>query len=103
MGSYRLARRAESDLEDIWGYTETTWSTEQAEKYLDGLFNCFQSIADGRAKAKSIDAIRVGYSKTPFVKHNIYFRKAPHHVIEIVRILHVSMDAESHLLSFEEF
>lgn len=49
MGSYRLARRAESDLEDIWDYTENTWSVEQAEKYLDGLFSCFQAIADGKA------------------------------------------------------
>lgn len=97
MGSYRLARRAESDLQDIWDYTETTWSTEQAEKYLDGLFNCFQAIAEGRAKTKSIDAIRIGYLKALFVKHNIYFRKAPDHVIEIVRILHVSMDVDLHL------
>jgi plasmid stabilization system protein ParE len=62
MGSYRLARRAESDLEDIWDYTESTWSAEQAEKFLDGLFSCFQAIADGRAKAKPIDAVRIGSS-----------------------------------------
>nr|WP_295930652.1 type II toxin-antitoxin system RelE/ParE family toxin [uncultured Dyadobacter sp.] len=97
MGSYRLARRAESDLEDIWDYTESTWSAEQAEKYLDGLFSCFQAIADGRAKAKQIDAIRKGYYKTFCVKHNVYFRKSSGHVIEIIRILHVSMDVELHL------
>ncbi|GGH29487.1 toxin ParE1 [Dyadobacter endophyticus] len=97
MGSYRLARRAETDLQDIWDYTESTWSTEQAEKYLDGLFSRFQAIADGRAKAISIDAIRVGYRKTLFVKHNIFFRKTANGVIEIVRVLHVSMDVDLHI------
>lgn len=97
MGLYRLARRAESDLEDIWDYTENTWSVEQAEKYLDGLFSCFQAIADGKAKAKPIDAIRKGYYKTLCVKHNIFFRKSSDYVIEIIRILHVSMDVELHL------
>ncbi len=97
MGSYRLARRAESDLEDIWDYTENTWSVEQAEKYLDGLFSCFQAIADGRAKAKPIDAVRKGYYKTLCVKHNIFFRKPSEQIIEIIRILHVSMDVELHL------
>jgi toxin ParE1/3/4 len=97
MGSYRLARRAEIDLQDIWDYTETTWSTEQAEKYLDGLFSCFQAIADGRAKVKSIDTIRVGYYKTLIAKHNIFFQKPANRVVEIVRILHVSMDVDLHI------
>lgn len=96
MGSYRLARRAEIDLQDIWDYTETTWSTNQAEKYLDGLFSCFQAIADGRAKTKPIDTIRKGYHKAQFVKHNIFFRKSAGHMIDIIRILHVSMDVELH-------
>lgn len=97
MGSYRLVRRAESDLEDIWDYTESTWSVGQAEKYIDGLFSCFQAIADGRTKAKQIDAIRKGYYKTLCAKHNVFFRKSSGHVIEIIRILHVSMDVELHL------
>ena len=97
MGSYRLSRRAESDLEEIWDYTETTWSANQAETYLDGLFSCFQSITDGKAKAKPIEAVRKGYYKTLCVKHNIFFRKGSDHNTEIIRVLHVSMDIELHL------
>jgi toxin ParE1/3/4 len=97
MGSYRLSRQAESDLEDIWDYTETSWSADQAETYLDGLVSCFQSIADGKAKTTQIDAVRDGYFKALFVKHHIFFRKATGNVIEIIRILHVSMDAKIHL------
>lgn len=97
MTPYRLTKLAQSDLEGIWRYTVVQHSPNQADKYLDGLLTCFEAIATNPAKGKSIDAVRKGYKKLSYGKHNIFFRIATDEIIEIIRVLHVRMDIESRL------
>lgn len=98
MTEYRITRLARYDLEDIYDYTVQEWSLEQAEKYVRGLFSCFEGIADKRIKGKPVDYIRHGHSKVLYAKHYVFYKIASDDVIEIVRVLHVSMDIENRLL-----
>lgn len=43
MASYSLRTLARDDLEAIWDYTVEQWGVEQAERYLDILFTCFDT------------------------------------------------------------
>jgi toxin ParE1/3/4 len=45
---------------------------------------------------RSVPAIRPGMFKFPAASHTIFYRKSPG-AIEVIRILHKSMDVESHL------
>ena len=97
MQRYWLSKRAQMDLEDIWEYTVKEWSVSQAEKYLDGLLSSFAALADNRMKGKPVEHIRRGYSKYLFSKHYIFFRTSEDGFIEIIRVLHLSMDIDSHV------
>lgn len=95
MTEYRITRLARYDLEDIYDYTVQEWSLEQAEKYVSGLFSCFEGIADKRVKGKSVDHIRRGHNKALHARHYVFYKVAPDKVVEIVRVLHVSMDIQN--------
>ncbi|CAG5068154.1 Toxin ParE1 [Dyadobacter sp. CECT 9623] len=97
MIKYKLTKLAENDLWRIWQYTLHEWSVNQAEKYVEGLISSFMAIGDGKIKGNSIDLIRKGYKKTIYGKHNIFFRILATGVVEITRILHVSMDIKKNL------
>lgn len=43
--AYQLTPLAERDLEDIWRFGASTWSENQADKYLDELLSVFELIA----------------------------------------------------------
>ncbi|PWJ58184.1 toxin ParE1/3/4 [Dyadobacter jejuensis] len=97
MSKYKLTKQAEHDLVKIWDYTVHEWSVNQAERYIDSLVSSFEGIAAGRIKGKAIDSVRKGYMKTMHGKHYIFFRFSPDNIVEIIRILHVSMDIERYL------
>lgn len=97
MSNFKLTKLAEHDLVKIWDYTIHEWSFNQAEKYIDGLVSSFEGIAEGKIKGKAIDSVRKGYKKALYGKHYIFFRFSSSNIVEIIRVLHVSMDVERHL------
>ena len=46
MQIYKFTDKAERDLEDIIDYTVEHWGKPQAEKYIDGLEELAQTLAD---------------------------------------------------------
>ncbi|SHM89717.1 type II toxin-antitoxin system RelE/ParE family toxin [Roseibium suaedae] len=42
---YRLTPKALGDLEEIWRYSAETWSSDQADIYIDELSHLFETIA----------------------------------------------------------
>jgi len=44
MGRYVLSPRAQSDLEEIWNYTERRWGTDQAEAYTRQLWQHIKAL-----------------------------------------------------------
>ena len=96
MSSVRLTRKAREDLKSIARYTQQTWGRKQRNKYLTLLDKRFSALAETRTLGHTGDEIRPGYRKFHEGRHIIDYRAATDG-IEIVRILHASMDVERHL------
>jgi toxin ParE1/3/4 len=96
MERFRLTQLAFDDLKAIGLYTQTTWGQEQRNRYLSQLDQAFHWLAQHPQRGRSCDDIRTGYRKHHVGRHLIFYRTAQG-FIEIVRILHASMDIEEHL------
>jgi toxin ParE1/3/4 len=96
MRQVRLSPKARADLDSIWDYTATHRGSAQAEDYLRTLDETMKLIAATPYLGRNIDDIREGYFKFPAASHVLFYRIAPS-TIEVIRILHKSMDVEGHL------
>jgi toxin ParE1/3/4 len=72
------------------------WGREQRNRYLAKLDECFHLLAEKPLRGVSCDDLRSGYRKYPVGRHIVFYREAQTG-IEVIRILHVSMDVESNL------
>lgn len=88
---YRLRPRAQRDLEEIWDYTAARWSVSQAEKYLITVLNACAAIASQPRLGAPIDFVKPGYRRR-YVGAHVVFYKATSFGVDIIRILHQSMD-----------
>jgi toxin ParE1/3/4 len=96
MPSFRLTAKAKADLKSIARYTQDTWGREQRNKYLLELDSSLHTLARKPQRGRACDYIRKGYRKYHTGKHFIFYRQT-NKGIEIIRILHESMDIENHL------
>ncbi|NJM29514.1 MAG: type II toxin-antitoxin system RelE/ParE family toxin [Rhizobiales bacterium] len=96
MNSFRLSRRARSDLESIWDYTAEGWGVEQADSYVQQIWEVIGKLAGKPSLGRDASAVRPGLLKYPAQSHMIQFRAAPG-VISVVRVLHQKMDLGRHL------
>lgn len=97
MSQYRLRPRADRDLADIWRYTATRWDAAQADQYVVTILGAIQALARDSGAAHALPRIWPGYKRAFVGSHAIYFRVQGNSDIEIIRILHQSMDADRHL------
>lgn len=74
MANYRLTEEAKSDLIQIHKFGIETFGETQANKYLNGLFNCFETIARNPFAFESVDYIRHGYRRCPYESNSIFYR-----------------------------
>lgn len=95
--SYRISKKAIEDIENIWLYTFQTWSIEQADLYYNLLINEFEYLSSNFDHGRRADHIRQGYRTSKMKSHLIFYRKSDDGVIEIIRILHESMDMKNQL------
>ena len=95
VSGYRLSPLAESDLEDIWLYTLEQWSRTQADSYISDIIAAIDKLSSGERKGRVCD-IRDGYLKYAVGRHIIFFRQL-NTDLDVMRILHQSMDIERHL------
>lgn len=97
MQKYRISEKAINDLERIWLYTFRNWSKEQADRYHNLIIDEIKFIANNFDLGRKIDYVRDGYRMSKVKSHLIFAKKSKDDVIEIVRILHQSMDIENRL------
>jgi len=97
MKPFLLTCKAKEDLKEIARFTMKRWGREQRNLYIKQFDDVFHLLAERPEIAKSCNEIRNGYLKFPQGSHVIFFRRSGKHEIEIVRILHKSMDVEIHL------
>lgn len=86
---------AAADLDNIWNYTYEEWGPDQADRYTDDIQNICSSLARGEKRGRDVD-VRSGYLKHVAGKHFVFFRMTRAGV-EVIRILHQSMDVGRHL------
>ncbi len=88
---YKLTRRARAELKRIGQYTELQWGVERQRNYLAQLYKRFDQINKsphlGRERPELAPEVRSVLEG----KHIIFYRVGDAG-IEIVRVLHQSMD-----------
>jgi toxin ParE1/3/4 len=92
----RITPRARQDLKAIWTYSLRRWGEPQADLYLRQLDAGIRSLIDFQNIGESCEHIRAGYRKLQVNRHLIFYRRGEKH-IEIVRVLHQSMEVVHHL------
>ncbi len=92
---FEISDKAFHDIENIWLYTVETWSLEQADRYYNLLFDEIEYISDHPLSGRNVDHIRKNYRCSKVKSHLIFYKyKKPEKKVEIIRILHQSMDVE---------
>ncbi len=86
MASYRLTASAIEDLDRLYEFGILTFGIDLADRYYDGLVSHFQFIADNPLSYAKIDFIKLGYRRSPYQAHSVYYRLDENDVV-IARIL----------------
>jgi toxin ParE1/3/4 len=85
-----------SDLQSIRTYTLQTWGARQEQLYLDSLWAKFETIVAEPAKCRTRNDLFPGCQIAAQGRHVILFR-IHGNTLQIVRILHSSMDFRRHI------
>jgi len=95
---FEISEKAFEDIENIWLYTVETWSYIQADRYYNLIFDEIKYIVENPLSGRNINHIRKNYRYTKVKSHLIFYRyRKSDQVIEIIRILHQSMDIEERI------
>lgn len=86
MAEYRITKEARADLIQIYKFGIEPFGEKQADKYLNGLFKCFETIARNPFAFESVDFIKKGYRRCPFESNSIFCR-IEKQGIEIIAII----------------
>ena len=91
----KISKEAESDLEKIWMYTFENWSIEQAERYLNLIFDEIDYLCLQPNSGFDFGNIRKGYWRSKVKSHFIFYKiNEKQNEIENIRVLHEMMDIE---------
>jgi plasmid stabilization system protein ParE len=92
MAAVRIQDAASHRLDDIYRYTRDRWGTEQADRYIAGLFEVFDMIALHAVLSKPIPAeFGVDGYFCRYQRHVVYWRNLSNGDIGIVTVLHERM------------
>ena len=87
---------AEQDLIEIWLYTLNEWGEYQADKYLDDLEEAIRLLAEQplicRERTELSPPVRIHHHA-----HHLIVYLALEDGINIIRVLHESMDVDGHM------
>ena len=98
MPHYEFTDQAEIDLDGITDYTLKRWGKAQASKYIDGLEDLAQTLAESPNHGVNRSNLIENLISFPYVSHILYYVKQPHG-ITIIRVLHKKMEPRKHLTS----
>ncbi len=95
---FKISNEAENDLTKIWNYTFETWSIEQADRYINLIFEEIDYICKNPRFTRDFSYVRKGYLRTKVKSHFIFYKiNNKLEQIEIIRILHQRMGIEQRL------
>ena len=96
MSSFSLTNAARADLKSIAVYTQKTWGASQRKSYIKDLDMTFNFLSENPLSGSPCDYITPGLRRHNHKSHTIFY-EADKKSINIIRILHKSMDVESNL------
>lgn len=95
---YKISKKAAEDIENIWLYTFENWSLEQADRYLDLIFDEIEYLAANPNGGKDFSHVRKNYRRSSVKSHIVFYRHLESQDdIEVIRVLHQRMDIENRL------
>ena len=97
MAKYILSPQAQRNLKDIRAYTLKNFGKQQTTAYLKILQKHMKALAATPSKGKKRDEIKVGYCSSFIGSHTIYYRIVADSHIDIIDVLHQSMEPMRHL------
>lgn len=95
--SFSLSRKAKNDLREIWHYTFEHWSEEQADSFIGSLRERIEYIASNPEKGREFYHRNKTYRFVQVKSQLIFWKEAARSEIEVIRILHKSMDIANRL------
>lgn len=99
--NYILRALAAQDLEEIWLYTLGEWDMDQADEYLAAIMSRFEWLSSHLELGRDRGGIGEGFFSFPQGQHLIFYR-ITNGLVDVIRILHHSMDVHSHLDAEDE-
>ena len=95
MTRLHISDRARDDLVEIWRYSLEQWNQARADEYYLALSDVMRLVAERPGSGAAVD-VQPSCRKMLSGSHYIYYREQPSRV-EILRVLHQSMDVRRHL------
>ncbi len=97
-GEYTKSKKTDQDIKDITKRSISDFGETQTDKYLSGLEQCLQLLADNPDLGRTCNELRQGYQRHEYESHIIFYRKRKNDIF-ITRILHKSRDIIRNLLT----
>jgi toxin ParE1/3/4 len=91
-----LSPLAQQDLRSIWLYSAENWGREQANRYVGIIRQDIAKVAKRPETDNPASDLRQGYARRLTGSHIIFYRITDGGV-DVVRVLHQSMDFDRHL------
>lgn len=95
MKKARVTPKARADLKDISRYTDKKWGRQQRFKYIKQLKDRFSYLANKPQMGRKRDEI-IGSPYSYHEGRHVIFYRTTAECIEIMRVLHDSMDFPRH-------
>jgi len=86
MAKYRLTIAADADIDRIFIFGFETFGLEQADRYVSGLYEHLDDLADNPKHGPAVEHIRAGCRRSVCGVHSVYYRIDPDEIV-IMRIL----------------
>ena len=97
MKLFALTHKAKADLHSIAIFTTERWGVKQRNLYIKQLDEAFHMLVKSPKLGKSCDDIMPGYRKFPQGSHIVFYKDGSSSKIEVIRILHKSMDVDTQI------
>jgi len=95
---YILSPEAQNSLKSIRAYSINNFGIKRTKSYLQTILKQFQQLAENPSSGIVREDLNVGYYCKFVGSHTIYYRIKSTH-IEIIDVLHQSMEPTKHITS----
>lgn len=96
MPKYFLSPEAQASLQEIRKFSVENFGMQQTKIYLENIREKMRSLAENPLSGKLREELKAGYFSAFVGTHTIYYKIQSSH-IEIIDVLHQSMEPSRHI------